>query len=71
MKAHFLKKIKKIPATTLAIKQVFHLAFFSREQSKHSGDWVVMSSVFIASQSINKPRFSLFARNISRIVAQT
>ena len=32
-------------------KAVFHLAIFSREQAKSECDWVVMSSVFVASQS--------------------
>ena len=38
-----------------AVKPVFHLVtltlFFSREEAKSECDWVVMSSVFVASQS--------------------
>ena len=33
------------------LEPLFHLAIFSREQAKSQCDWVVMSSVFVASQS--------------------
>ncbi len=35
----------------ILVKPVFHLAFFPREQAKSECDWVVMSPVFVASQS--------------------
>ncbi len=33
------------------LEPVFHLEIFSREQAKSECDWVVISSVFVASQS--------------------
>ncbi len=34
-----------------SLKPVFHYAIFSRDQAKSECDWVMMSSVFVASQS--------------------
>ena len=48
-KHHFGRLAEKDWRTDL--KPVFHLAIFSREQAKRECGWVVMSSVFVASQS--------------------
>ncbi len=47
----FFRASSNMPRVREDVKPVFHLAIFSREQAKSECDWLVMSSVVVASQS--------------------
>ena len=55
--------------TIVAINPVFHLAiFFAREQAKSECHWVVMSSVFVASQSIKLLYLTAAYPDVKRVI---